>query len=157
MKPDHAMITENQIAPDFELPDQDGATHRLSDYRGRRVILYFYPKDDTSGCTAQACELRDRIGEVETNGAVVLGVSPDPVQSHRKFADKYELPFTLLADEDHAVAEAWGVWKEKTMYGRKFWGNERTTFILDEEGRVAHVLEKVKPAAHADQVLERLQ
>lgn len=148
------MLAENDIAPDFTLADQDGREHSLSDYRGRRVILYFYPKDDTSGCTAQACDLRDRIEEIDAKGAVVLGVSPDPVDSHRRFADKYSLPFTLLADVDHQVAEAYGVWKEKSMYGRKFWGNERTTFIIDEEGRIAKILPRVKPAVHADQVLE---
>jgi thioredoxin-dependent peroxiredoxin len=151
------MIEPNQPAPDFALPDQDGEVRRLADYRGRRVILYFYPKDDTSGCTTQACELRDRIEEIDAGNAVVLGVSPDPVKSHRRFADKYDLPFTLLADEDHTLAEAYGVWKEKSMYGRTFWGNERTTFIIDEEGRIAHVLPKVKPAQHADRVLEKIR
>ena len=148
------MPTDNEQAPDFTLADQNGTEHSLSDYRGRRVILYFYPKDDTSGCTTQACGLRDRIGEIETKGAVVLGVSPDDVASHRRFADKYDLPFTLLADPDHAVAEAYGVWKEKSMYGRKYWGNERTTFIIGEDGRIAKVLPKVKPAGHVDQVLD---
>lgn len=151
------MIEPNQPAPDFALPDQDGTVRRLSDYRGQRVILYFYPKDDTSGCTTQACELRDRGGEIDAANAVVLGVSPDPVDSHRRFADKYGLPFTLLADEDHAVAEAYGVWREKSMYGRTFWGNERTTFVIDEDGRIAHVLPKVKPAGHADRVLELIR
>jgi peroxiredoxin Q/BCP len=145
-----------QPAPDFALPDQDGNTVRLSDLRGRKVVLYFYPKDDTSGCTTQACDLRDRGGEIDAKGATVLGVSPDPVKSHRRFADKYDLPFTLLADTDHQVAEAYGVWKEKSMYGRKYWGNERTTFLIDESGRITDVLEKVKPAAHVDDVLARI-
>lgn len=143
-------------APDFELPDQDGTPIRLQDLRGRKVLLYFYPKDDTSGCTRQACDLRDAIEEVDSRGAVVLGVSPDPVDSHRKFRDKYGLPFPLLADTDHRVAEAYGVWAEKTMYGRRYWGNERTTFLIDEDGRIEQVFEKVKPDAHLDQVLEAL-
>ena len=145
-----------QPAPDFELPDQNGNTVRLSDLRGRKVVLYFYPKDDTSGCTAQACDIRDRGREIDAKGATVLGVSPYPVKSHRKFADKYDLPFTLLADTDHRVADAYGVWKEKSMYGRKYWGNERTTFLIDEEGRITDVLEKVKPAQHVDDVLARI-
>lgn len=148
------MSSDNEQAPDFTLADQNGTEHSLSEYRGRRVILYFYPKDDTSGCTKQACGLRDRIDEIDAKGAVVLGVSPDNVASHRKFADKYDLPFTLLADPDHAVAEAYGVWKEKSMYGRTFWGNERTTFIIGEDGRIEKVLPKVKPAGHVDQVLD---
>jgi thioredoxin-dependent peroxiredoxin len=142
------------VAPDFTLPDQDGRRISLAELRGRKVILYFYPKDDTPGCTTQACELRDRQPEIEARGAVVLGVSPDSVASHRRFADKFGLPFTLLADEDHAVAEAYGIWKEKSMYGRKYWGVERTTFVIDEQGRIAEVLEKVKPAEHVDQLLE---
>jgi len=147
------MPQENEQAPDFELPDQDGNRVRLSELRGRKVVLYFYPKDDTSGCTTQACELRDRTAEFDARGAVVLGVSPDPVDSHRKFADKFDLPFTLLADTDHSVAEAYGVWKEKSMYGRKYMGVERTTFVIGEDGRIVKVLEKVKPAEHADDVL----
>ena len=147
-------LEQNDKAPEFTLQDQDGRTVSLSDFRGRKVVLYFYPKDDTSGCTAQACDLRDNIGTFEARDAVVLGVSPDPVDSHRKFADKYDLPFTLLADTDHAVAEAYGVWKEKSMYGKTYWGNERTTFVIDEEGRIAKVLPKVKPAEHVAQVLE---
>lgn len=148
------MLSENDAAPDFVLPDQDGTKHRLSDFRGQTVILYFYPKDDTSGCTKQACELRDRIEEIETRGAVVLGVSPDSAASHRRFADKYDLPFTLLADQDHAVAEQYDVWKEKSMYGRTYWGIVRTTFVIDTNGRIAKILPKVKPASHAEQVLE---
>jgi peroxiredoxin Q/BCP len=150
------MLRENEAAPDFTLPDQDGRERRLSEYKGKKVILYFYPKDDTSGCTTQACDLRDRIDELETRGAVVLGVSPDPVASHRKFADKYGLPFTLLADTSHEVADRYGVWKEKSMYGRTYWGNERTTFVIDEQGRISKILPKVKPAGHADQVIDLL-
>jgi peroxiredoxin Q/BCP len=150
------MPAAGDVAPDITLQDQDGKDVRLSDFRGRKVVLYFYPKDDTSGCTTQACGLRDRIGEIEAHDAVVLGVSPDPVASHRKFADKYDLPFRLLADADHKVAETYGVWKEKSMYGRKYMGVERTTFLIDEEGRIDEVLEKVKPAGHVDDVLSRL-
>lgn len=150
------MLEENDAAPEFTLEDQDGKRVSLSDFRGRRVVLYFYPKDDTSGCTTQACELRDSVETFDARGAVILGVSPDPVSSHRKFADKYDLPFTLLADVDHEVAEAYGVWKEKSMYGRKYWGNERTTFVIGEDGRIAKVLPKVKPAEHVDQVLASL-
>ncbi len=141
-------------APDFALPDQDGETVRLRDLHGRRVVLYFYPKDDTSGCTKQACELRDRIEEFAVRDAVVLGVSPDSVASHVRFRDKYDLPFRLLADVDHAVAEAYGVWQEKKLYGRKYWGIVRTTFIIGADGRIEHVLERVKPAAHVDQLLD---
>jgi peroxiredoxin Q/BCP len=150
------MPKENDTAPEFTLEDQNGDSVSLSDFRGRKVVLYFYPKDDTSGCTTQACELRDSVETFDARGAVILGVSPDPVSSHRKFADKYDLPFTLLADVDHEVAAAYGVWKEKSMYGRKYWGNERTTFVIDEEGRIAKVLPKVKPAEHVDQVLASL-
>jgi thioredoxin-dependent peroxiredoxin len=148
------MPQENELAPDFTMMDQDGQPVRLSDLRGQKVVLYFYPKDDTSGCTTQACELRDRVGEFDARGAVVLGVSPDSVASHRKFADKFDLPFRLLVDEGHQVAEAYGVWKEKSMYGKKYMGVERTTFVIGEDGRIMKVLEKVKPATHADEVLE---
>lgn len=148
------MLAENDRAPDFRLPDQEGTEHDLSDFLGRKVILYFYPKDDTSGCTKQACGLRDRSAEIETHGAIVLGVSPDSVASHRKFADKYGLPFTLLSDEGHEVADRYGVWQEKSMYGRTYWGIVRTTFVIDEEGRISKILPKVKPARHADQVIE---
>jgi peroxiredoxin Q/BCP len=148
------MPKTNEAAPDFTLPDQDGRATSLADFRGRKVVLYFYPKDDTPGCTQQACDLRDRTSELEERGAVVLGISPDTPRSHTKFREKFHLPFTLLADEDHSVAEAYGVWKEKSMYGRTYWGNERTTFIIDEQGRIAHVLPKVKPAEHVTDILE---
>jgi len=150
------MPKAGEPAPDFTLPDQDGKAIRLSDLRGKRVVLYFYPKDDTSGCTTQACAIRDRAPEFDTRGAIVLGVSPDNPASHRKFRDKYQLPFTLLADTEHAVAEKYGVWKEKTLYGRKYWGNERTTFVIGRDGRIEGVLERVKPAGHADDVLALL-
>lgn len=144
---------EGQSAPDFSLAADDGSTVRLADLRGGKVILYFYPKDDTPGCTTQACELRDRVAELDPRGAVVLGVSPDDVQSHQQFRDKYSLPFRLLADVDHRVSEQYGVWKEKNMYGFKRWGVERTTFVIDEQGRIAKVLPRVKPAEHVDQLL----
>ena len=150
------MIEVGKKAPDFTLQDQDGKKIRLSSFRGRKVVLYFYPKDDTSGCTTQACGVRDRIDEFDAKGAVVLGVSPDSAASHTKFREKYELNLTLLADPDHAVAEKYGVWQEKSMYGRKYWGVARTTYVIDGQGRVEQVLEKVKPGAHADQVLELL-
>jgi peroxiredoxin Q/BCP len=151
-----ATPTAGSAAPEFTLPDQKGNAVNLSDFRGRKVVLYFYPKDDTSGCTAQARELRDRIEEFTARDTVVLGVSPDPIASHDKFHRKYDLNFTILADADHSVAEAYGVWKEKSLYGRKYWGNERTTFVIGEDGRITHVLERVKPAAHAGQVLSLL-
>jgi len=150
------MIEAGKQAPDFTLEDQDGNEVTLSGLRGRKVVLYFYPKDDTSGCTTQACGLRDRIAEFEAKGAVVLGVSPDSPSSHTRFRAKYELPFTLLADTDHVVAGQYGVWQEKSLYGRTFWGVARTTFLIGADGRVEQVLEKVKPAGHAEQVLELL-
>ncbi len=146
----------NDVAPDFELPTQDGTPLKLSDLRGRKVVLYFYPKDDTPGCTVQACGLRDAWSEFERRGAVVLGVSPDPVNAHVKFRKKFDLPFTLLADTEHEVAEKYGVWKEKSMYGRKYMGNERTTFVIGEDGRIVRIFPRVKPEEHADQVLAAL-
>jgi peroxiredoxin Q/BCP len=147
-----SMIQKGDAAPDFELPADDGGRVRLGDLKGRRVILYFYPKDNTSGCTTQACELRDALPRIDEKGAVVLGVSPDPVSSHQKFRDKYSLNFPLLSDQDHQVSDAYGVWKEKSMYGRKYWGIERSTFIIDENGVVVDVWRKVKPKGHADRV-----
>jgi peroxiredoxin Q/BCP len=144
-------------APDFELPDQDGRAVKLSDFRGRRVVLYFYPKADTPGCTTQACGVRDHQADYEAAGAAVLGVSPDPVAKVKRFDEKYALDFPLLADEDHAVAEAYGVWAQKSMYGRTYFGNERTTFIIGDDGRVSDVLRKVKPGEHDDQVLAALE
>jgi thioredoxin-dependent peroxiredoxin len=150
------MIEPGQTAPDFELPDQDGNPVRLSDLRGGLVVLYFYPKADTPGCTTQACGIRDRSSEYADAGAVVLGVSPDEPKALKKFADKYDLPFTLLSDDGHKVAEAYGVWAEKSMYGRKYWGNERTTFVIDGDGKIARVFPKVSPKSHDDVVLEAL-
>jgi thioredoxin-dependent peroxiredoxin len=144
------------IAPTFELLDQDGQTVKLADFAGRTVVLYFYPKADTPGCTTQACGIRDRSGEYEAAGAVVLGVSPDEPKDLKKFADKYGLPFTLLSDAEHKVADDYGVWAEKSMYGRTYWGNQRATFIIDAGGRIAHVFPKVSPKTHDDVVLEAL-
>jgi len=150
------MIEPGQPAPDFELPDQDGNPVRLRDLRGRRVVLYFYAKADTPGCTTQACGVRDRAPDYAAAGAVVLGVSPDPVAKVKRFHDKFTLGFNLLADTDHAVADAYGVWAEKSMYGRTYWGNQRTTFVIDEDGVVRHVIPKVSPKTHDDEVLEAL-
>ncbi len=147
------MLEPGQDAPDFTLPNQDGEPVSLASLRGQRVVLYFYPKADTPGCTTQACGVRDRQADYDAAGAVVLGVSPDPVRAVKRFHDKQDLSFTLLADEDHAVAEAYGVWAEKSMYGRTYWGNERTTFVIDADGKVVEVLEKVKPKTHDEQVL----
>ncbi|MDX6674580.1 MAG: thioredoxin-dependent peroxiredoxin [Solirubrobacteraceae bacterium] len=150
------MIEPGQAAPDFTLPDQDGNAVALSQLRGKTVVLYFYPKADTPGCTAQACGVRDHAPDYDAAGAVVLGVSRDSVPRLRAFADKYGLAFPLLSDEDHAVAEAYGVWVEKSMYGRKFFGNERTTFVIDGDGVVREVLRKVRPAQHDELVLGAL-
>jgi thioredoxin-dependent peroxiredoxin len=150
------VITQGQEAPDFELPDQDGRAVKLSDFRGQPVVVYFYPKADTPGCTIQACGVRDHQSDYIDARAVVLGVSPDPVAKVKKFHEKYNLNFPLLADEDHAVAESYGVWVTKSMYGRTYLGNERTTFVIDPAGKVAEVLRKVKPAEHDEQVLEAL-
>lgn len=130
---------------------------RLSKLRGKKVVLYFYPKDDTSGCTVQACDFRDSLPRVSEAGAVVLGISPDPVASHEKFKRKFQLNFPLLADEDHAVAEAYGVWKEKSMYGMKYWGIERSTFLIDASGKVERVWRRVRPKGHADEVVQALE
>jgi peroxiredoxin Q/BCP len=150
------MIEPGEEAPDFELPDQDGRPLKLSDFRGQPVVVYFYPKADTPGCTTQACGVRDRRADYAAAGAVVLGISPDTVAKVKKFHEKFSLDFALLADDGHAVADAYGVWVEKSMYGRKYFGNERTTFIIDSEGKVAEVLRKVKPAEHDEKVLAAL-
>ncbi len=150
-------IEPGDAAPDFELPDQDGRAVKLSDFRGQLVVVYFYPKADTPGCTTQACGVRDHRADYTAAGATVLGISPDPVAKVKKFHDKQSLDFSLLADEGHAVADAYGVWGEKSMYGKTYFGNERTTFVIDSEGRVAEVLRKVKPAEHDRLVLEALE
>jgi thioredoxin-dependent peroxiredoxin len=151
------MIEPGDEAPDFELPDQDGRTVKLSDFRGRPVVVYFYPKADTPGCTTQACGVRDHRTDYAKVGATVLGISPDPVKKVKKFHEKYDLDFALLADEDHAVADSYGVWVEKSMYGKVYKGNERTTFVIDSDGKVAAVLRKVKPAEHDALVLAALE
>jgi peroxiredoxin Q/BCP len=153
---DPSMIEQGDQAPDFQLPDQDGELVKLSSLRGRPVVVYFYPKASTPGCTTQACGVRDHRSDYERMDAVVLGVSPDPVAKVKKFHDEQHLNFRLLADEGHAVAESYGVWVEKSMYGRKYWGNERTTFVIDGDGRVLAVLRKVKPAEHDGLVLKAL-
>lgn len=150
------MIELGERAPDFELPDQDGKPVKLSSLRGRPVVLYFYPKADTPGCTTQACGVRDHEADYSKVKATVIGISPDPVKKVKKFHDKQSLNFTLLADEDHSVAEKYGVWAEKSMYGRTYFGNERTTFVIDAKGKVTEVLRKVKPAAHDELVLAAL-
>jgi len=147
------MVEEGSPAPDFELQSDTGETVRLSALRGKPVVLYFYPKDHTSGCTTQACGIRDAWSEFERAGAVVLGVSPDDVASHESFRADYELPFTLLADTDHKVAEAYGVWTEKSRYGRTYMGIARSTFVIGPDGTVEKVMHDVKPATHTDDVL----
>ena len=150
------MIEQGMGAPDFELPDQDGKPVRLSDFRGQPVVLYFYPKADTPGCTTQACGIRDHLPDYTEAGVRVLGVSPDPVKAVKKFHDKQALNFTLLADEDHAVCDAYGVWAEKAMYGKTYWGALRATFIIDANGTIAHVIPKASPKTHDDEVLKAL-
>ena len=150
------MVEEGKPAPDFELQSDAGEAVRLSSLRGKPVVLYFYPKDDTPGCTKQACGIRDVYGEFEREGAIVLGVSPDNEQSHVKFKQKYDLPFTLLADADHAVSEQYGVWAEKKYMGKTYMGVERSTFVIDADGTVKKVLRSVKPDTHADDVLAAL-
>jgi peroxiredoxin Q/BCP len=150
------MIEQGETAPDFTLPDQDGTDVTLSQFRGGPVVLYFYPKADTPGCTTQACGIRDHRADYEAAGATVLGVSPDPVKAVKRFADKQSLNFRLLADEDHAVCERYGVWAEKSMYGRTYWGAQRATFIIDAEGVVQHIIPKASPKTHDDEVLKVL-
>ena len=150
------MIDEGQPAPTFALPSDSGADVSLEGLRGKPIVLYFYSKDDTPGCTTQACGIRDAWGEFESRGAVVLGVSADNPKKHVKFKEKYGLPFTLLADEDHSVAELYGTWVEKSMHGKTYMGIERSTFVIDADGNVAKVMRRVKPEAHADDVLAAL-
>ena len=145
-----------QKAPEIILPDQNGNMHKLSDYKGKWVLAYFYPKDDTPGCTAEACSLRDNLPHFQNSKAVILGISVDSVKSHKKFAEKYQLPFTLLADETKKTVEDYGVWQEKSMYGKKYMGTVRTSFLINPEGVIAKVYEKVKPEVHAQEVLKDL-
>jgi peroxiredoxin Q/BCP len=150
------MLKAGDKAPSFTLPSSDETEVSLSDYKGKKVVLYFYPKDDTPGCTTEACSFRDDQSAFKRKGAVILGISVDSVESHKKFAGKYSLPFPLLSDEDKTVVKTYGVWKEKNRYGRKFMGTERTTFIIDEEGRISHIFQNVKVDGHTKEVLEKL-
>jgi peroxiredoxin Q/BCP len=150
------VIEKGQEAPDFTLPDQDGNEVTLSDLRGQPVVLYFYPKSDTPGCTTQACGIRDHRNEYEGTGARVVGVSPDTVTAQKKFAQKYNLDFTLLADENHEVADLYGVWGEKKMYGKTYMGVSRSTFLIDPDGKIVRVFPKVSPKTHDEVVLEAL-
>lgn len=152
-----AHLSPGDPAPDFTLPQTGGDSVSLADLRDREVVLFFYPKDDTSGCTKEVCGFRDRYTKLVESGAAILGVSPDSVASHDRFAAKFALPFPLLADTDHRVAEAYGAWKERSMYGKKYMGIERSTFLIGKDGRIAKVWEKVKPEGHAEEVLETLQ
>ena len=144
------------LAPDFEATLESGEKVSLNQYKGRKVVLYFYPRDNTSGCTREACDFRDRISDIQARGSVVLGVSPDSVKSHQRFKEKFDLPFSLVSDESREVAQAYGVWREKKLYGKTSMGIVRSTFIIDEEGRIARVYDKVKVAGHVDDVLESL-
>jgi len=151
------MIEAGQPAPDFTLPDQNGDLITLSKLKGKPIVLYFYPKDDTPGCTREACDFRDGYSAFKKAGATILGISPDDTSSHAKFAEKFKLPFTLLSDEGAKTCQAYGVWKEKNMYGKKYLGVERTTFVIDAQGMVRRVFPKVKVEGHADKVLEAIQ
>jgi len=151
------MLEVGKKAPSVKLKDQEGKTVSLSDFKGKKVVLYFYPKDNTSGCTKEACNFRDGIKEIESENAVVIGVSPDSVESHKKFAEKFELPFNLLSDPEKKVLETYGVWKEKSMYGKKYMGVERTTIVIDETGKVSKIFPKVKVEGHLNQVLEAVK
>lgn len=148
------ILKPGDTAPDFDTRDQSGNPIRMSDYRGKKVVLYFYPKDDTSGCTAQACDLRDNYADLKKAGYEVIGVSVDGEKSHQKFIAKYELPFALLADTEKQVVEAYGVWVEKSMYGRKYMGTARTTFLIDENGVITDIIEKVDTKKHTEQILK---
>ena len=151
------MIKEKTKAPDIKLQDQDGKTVSLSQFKGTPIVLYFYPNDDTPGCTKEACSFRDGYSEYEKLGVKILGVSPNSVESHVKFQAKYDLPFTLLADPDHTASDAYGVWVKKKNFGREYFGVKRTTFLIDREGKVAKVFEGVKPANHSEEVLAALK
>lgn len=150
------VYTAGTNAPDFKLPDENGELHKLSDYRGKPVVLYFYPKDDTPGCTKEACGFRDDYSEYAKYGAVILGVSPDPQKKHIKFKTKYDLPFTLLSDVDHKVSELYGVWGRKKYMGREYDGVFRTTFLITPHGEISRVFENVKPSGHSQEILEAL-
>lgn len=151
------MLAEHSQAPDFSLPDETGAMHCLSQYLGKNVVLYFYPKDDTPGCTTQACKFKDDYSAYEEAGVVILGVSPDSPQSHKKFKNKYHLPFTLLADEEKKVSELYGVWGQKTMFGKNYFGVKRTTYLIGADGKIVKVFNNVKPADNSREILALLQ
>jgi peroxiredoxin Q/BCP len=152
------MLEKNLMAPDFELLDENEKSHKLSDYRGSPVLLYFYPKDDSPGCTTEACEFRDDYDQYQKAGVTILGVSPDSPKSHKKFKEKYNLPFTLLSDNDqHRVSEIYGVWGKKSMYGREYYGVMRTSFLINAEGKLVEIFENVKPKGHSQQVLAALK
>jgi peroxiredoxin Q/BCP len=150
-------LTVGQKAPDFTVLNDKGEKVKLSDFKGKKVVLYFYPKDDTPGCTKEACAFRDGISAIKKKGAEVVGVSPDSVESHQKFKKKFDLNFALLADTDKKIVEDYGTWKEKSMYGRKYMGVERTTFVIDEQGKISHIFPKVKVNEHYEEVLEALK
>jgi len=150
------MVAVGEPAPDYTLRSDEGRLVSPNDFRGKKVVLYFYPKDDTSGCTKEACSFRDNLARVRSKGAVIVGVSRDDLKSHAKFRDKYELNFPLLSDDDGRVTEAYGVWKKKNLYGREYFGIERTTFLIDEEGKIARIWPRVKVDGHTDEVLAAL-
>jgi len=150
------MLKAGDTAPSFTLPSSDGSEVSLSDFKGKNVVLYFYPKDDTPGCTTEACSFRDDLSAFKRKGAVVLGISVDGIESHQKFAEKYSLSFPLLSDEGKKVVKAYGVWKEKNLYGRKYMGTERTTFIIDKQGIITHIFPKVHVDSHSKEVLDIL-
>jgi peroxiredoxin Q/BCP len=153
LKSDMASLSVGDKAPDFSLPSTDGSVISLKELRGKKIVLYFYPKDDTSGCTKEACSFTENLGRVRKKGAEIFGVSADSVKSHQKFTEKYSLAFPLLSDESKEMIKAYGVWKEKSMYGKKYMGIERTTFIIDEKGKIAHIFPKVKVEGHTEEVL----
>ncbi len=151
-----AELKIGQKAPAFKLPSTDGRIISLNDFAGKKIVLYFYPKDMTPGCTTEACSFRDNYSEIQKRGAVILGISADSIQSHQKFSDKYELPFLLLSDENKDVSKAYGVWKQKSFLGKKYLGIERSTFIIDEEGKIKTIFRKVKVAGHTEEVLQNI-
>ncbi|HBB38519.1 MAG: Antioxidant, AhpC/TSA family [Candidatus Magasanikbacteria bacterium GW2011_GWD2_43_18] len=151
------MLKQNSPAPPFSLPDQNGKMQSLTDYSGKKVLLYFYPKDDTPGCTTEACNFRDRLNELKDHGVQVLGVSKDTIASHKKFSEKFDLNFPLLSDENGTLVKAYGVWKEKSMYGKTYMGISRESFLIDEEGNLVKHYEKVKPEEHVEEVLRDVE